>query len=265
MRSGIFDYLNVQRLEPKRRLTAYMNMREPVSALPKGRALLAAIDEAIARDEHLFEQERLWRARRDPRVEHREEARSLDRKLDGLLGAIHGALSAHVRLAEVEPERAAACEAALAEFFPEGLGALTQGSYHAQAHATRLLLRCYQESRGHQELAAILGFQKVFEELAELNAAYTAALNGHRPPSFDELELEREAGLERLGAIIARVLGMFPTDSADDRAGRDALLEPIERQHEIVSSIYRERRRGRSDDAPAGNAPAGEDPDAEAA
>ena len=52
--------------------------------------------------------------------------------------------------------------------------------------------------------------------------------------------------------VVARVLGRYPTDAAEDQATRGRLLAPVAEQNEAIRAYLRQRRRVRDVDPATG-------------
>jgi hypothetical protein len=60
--------------------------------------------------------------------------------------------------------------------------------------------------------------------------------------SFGEVKDARTQGQQLLLQAVAMILGLFPSESAADQAGRAKLLGPILRQNEAIRVYLRSRR-----------------------
>lgn len=251
MRVYLIDQLDFYNFETGPRLTALKKTRPLADGHEGAEVLRLRLDEAIERDSELFALERAWRQRKRHKVQHSERALVLDRELDTLLGGLEETLSGLARLKNVDLERGQAAEDMLRELFPSGIGALIQGRFEDQAHATDGILAAIDAAPRFQKLLGELGLEQAIQTIRALNAEYFAEIESSKPLRLEDLEELRHQGQLRLGSIVARIFGLYPEETAADQKARAELLAPIERQNEKLRAIYKERVRGRRDELDA--------------
>lgn len=266
MMAAIIDDMNYYHLPVGRRRWALK--RTHAALLESGKdapELRGVLERGIKEDGELWQLEKRWR-RKPHRVEHGAKARELDRALDSQLTGLESSLRARSRLTRALPESAAEAQRCLDTVFPDGIGALIHSSYVEQAQDTESLLEQLRGDAGFARLIDELGLAPLVSEIAAVYEDYAAVVAGGDKIEFAELEARRRKGHELMGEVIARINGLYPTESEDDQERRAALLAPIRWQNEALRLIYKERRRGGGGEGETGDASddiAFEDEDAE--
>jgi hypothetical protein len=235
----IQEFLHFPKLTPGRRRMALQRMK--VVAASSGPPLLVtAIDDAILLEDRALALAARWNKAGEDHAIHAEDARKLDALVDRGLSGFHDSLQLAVRaLGEAQ---AGPAQALLEVFFPKGPGALTNLPYVDQhALVTQMLERLAEPV--HRDAIATLHLQVWVERIREVNHRYGRALSRPERLTYEQVAAADRAGWMAMLSVIARVLGLHPTDSEPDLQGRRALLQPLTDQQEEMASL-RARRRG---------------------
>lgn len=241
MRKSSIDYFDLARFGTGPQLVALRHLRERAGEIKGTKELRTFLDSSIAADEALFQDEQRWRGRRRE-VQHGDRAMELDRRVGKVLSGVAGILLAQQNLALANPEQAKRCEAMAKALFPNGIGAVTSLRFADQSQAIHVILKQVEAEPGFQSLAGQLGFAESLDLLRALNADYAREISAHNPLDFSKIQAERRLSRVRLGGILARIFGLFPDETDDQRAARDRLLEPIERQNKLQRAENRRYR-----------------------
>lgn len=204
-------------------------------------ALAAHCDAALVHDRGTFQKEVVWSSDKTA-TQYAPEAKQVDMLMDVALGALRDSLDADARDAapgDMLGEKAAKL---LQLLFPNGLAAVTQLPFVEQLAAVQHIVQCLQSS----EWAPVvndLGLGRRVARLIDLEKRYSAAIAlTTKSISFGEVKEARTKGQEMLLQAVAMILGLFPSESAADQAGRVKLLGPILRQNEAIRTYLRSRR-----------------------
>lgn len=244
------SWINVYRLPSGRRIYAHRAVLKVASE--RGlTGLVGHLDSAVAHDLKTRELEHEWAKAKNRTLG--PKAFQLDVDLDRALASLFSILDAFagspVGVAFKQPG-----QKLRDELFPGGVAAVTQLAFEQELTAVEQLLAKMNGPlaglitelalAGHRDTIQALHNELAKEVLAEKPAAVT----------FDQVRAADERGQELLLETIARVLGSYPSSSADDTATRAALLAPISDQSADVRRS-RQRRRQPSDVNPDTGAP----------
>lgn len=233
--------LNVPRLTPGRRSAALTRMMSKLGELTPAQAsiLRPLILESIAVQREAIVMRQARRTSNSTAM-HAAQAGELDKKLDKLLSALHASLSSVIEL--FEGRKAELARKVNQAVFPEGVSPITALPFVEQHE---LLVIISHTLRSGEIGAAMteLELSAWISRLEELNAAYGEQLTRSQKVSPQDARESDTRGWSSLASVVARVVGLFPSDSEGDRLARELLLEAIEEQKQ-QAALLRARRRG---------------------
>jgi hypothetical protein len=204
-------------------------------------ALVAHCNAALVHDRTTMQKEAVWSTDKTA-PQYVPEAKQVDTLVDVALGALRDSLEADVRDAapgDVLSEKAAKLSQVV---FPNGLAAVTNAPFVEQLAEVQRILQCLQSAEW-APVVSDLGLSRRVSRLVDLEKRYGAAIAmTTKSISFGEVKDARTQGQQMLLQAAAMILGLFPSESAADQAGRAKLLGPILRQNEAIRVYLRSRR-----------------------
>lgn len=249
----IRDLITIGGLGAARRLLALERVLPLVAEHPVD-GLSEALDDAIAHEKRVLAMEA---ARRAPirSALHEAEARDLDQQLDRAVSALRDLL---VSTVQVHPPPAQDHAQQLLEaLFPAGVAPVTGLPYVEQHGALREMFARLQRDPQLSASVAALYLSGPLQHLEALNEAYGAALSatGGEEVTHEAYARAERQGRDTLAAIVARILGAYPTDAPADLSARSQLLEPIALQQAEARALRRSKRNGTAPEGPASPEP----------
>ena len=232
------SWIQIYRHPTGRRLFAHRGVRKVIGNDERLLPLKTHVESAIAKDEVTMELEHKWLQAKNHSIG--PAAVKLDNSIDGTLSSLADMLRATADVPMELPTKAPA-KKLLEELFPAGLTGIVNLAHEEEVAAVEVLLR-----RMTQDFAAetqMLRLEPYVERLQELTDALRAELV-KKPKdvlSFDVLRAAQEEGHRMLLETVARILGAFPGQGADEKQ-RARLLGPIWRQNEDIRQSRRRRR-----------------------
>jgi hypothetical protein len=238
MFQGIQEFLALPKLTPGRRQEALLRMR--TEALARGHhVLVQTIDEALALEKQALQMELDWSRWTEDHAQHEAGAREMDGLLDRTLTGLNESLLLKERSF---PDLAATARTLLDAFFPQGTGPVTHLPYVDQHARVSILLEGLSKAPHHDALIA-LRLEDWLGRLQEINQQYGDLLMRPDRLTFAQVTAADKAGHIGMLTVVARVLGLHPSNSEADMAARHALLAPYLEQKEAFAAL-RARRRG---------------------
>ena len=232
----------VYRMTPGRRIVVLNAM---FAAIPTGSlpALAALIQDALAGDALEAEQQKRWDATRStvgttPEV---TEMTALDSANDVDISAIYGSLDSARTLWGLSDPLGAGAEALLKALFRDGVAEHVRLAYADQVGPNGAMVTISRDAV-HQPTVEALRLRAVFDRISARNDALIQALSRAAPTmKWTDVLATQAAGHERFLRVIAGVLAYVPGDTAEGRALRAALLQPVADQHNDLRELYRRR------------------------
>lgn len=241
-RFRIESFVTLFRLNPARRLIALERIAMTAVALPNAAVLQTSLAAAIQRQHEVLALIEQWRLSKENRM-HAEGARETDSSLDQLLSGFRSTLL--MISLTFGGDRAKIAAALLEDLFPDGVTFFTRRTFVEQHAALRVLIGRLREERRQAALRSLELLSWV-DRLDELNNTFGQQLT--RPSQGISQDMIRAADLVAFSAttqVVAVVLGLYPSNSDLDIAGRVALLSPLIEQEEELT-LLRTRRRSTS-------------------
>jgi hypothetical protein len=181
------------------------------------------------------------------------EAVPLDRRVDSTTMGIEAHLQAQERVYGASSARGADAIFLGRELFPQGANAITQLPYVSQHGRIEALLARTREPALAEVVARVPELQNMLNELETANVLYGTELGAYdrARPAPEELLAGQVRGQELMAEVVALIVGRYAL-LPDQRAEREALLEPILRQNEELRLARQRRRRPRDVDPDTG-------------
>jgi hypothetical protein len=230
-------------------------------------ALAAHCDVAIDHDKSTRSLEARWLAQ-NPDAQFSPEAKQLDIVVDVALGALRDAVDAAARAsAQGDPLGEAAVKLG-DELFPGTVADITTLPFVEELGQVARILDTLKSQAWSQKVQE-LGLSRHVVYLTGLEQKYRAAIEKDTKISFNDVKAARAKGQSLMLQAMAMILGLHPSDSAADQAGRAKLMGPILTQNEAIPAYLRARRAvsdvdpetGVEEAAPEGEAPGGGAPE----
>ncbi|MEO7330233.1 MAG: hypothetical protein ABI193_16780 [Minicystis sp.] len=232
--------LNLYAFSTGRRLFALQKTKEAAMAAGLG-PLALHCDQGIAYDEGTRDLEARWAGDKDASL-YAPEARPVDIQVDMALSALRDAINAEARDSDAGDGLAAAAQKLEALAFPEGLAAVVKSVYVDELSEVQRIIALLQ-SPDWAPLLPKLGLLRRLMRLVELEKKYAAVIAlPAKTTSYDEVKAARAQGQTLMLQAVAMILGLYPSESDADVAGRRVLLDPILKQNEAIRVYLRERR-----------------------
>ena len=214
-----------------------------VEAMAVGFSALAAhADTCVAHDRDTLVIEARWNGRAQGST-FVPGLRELDITLDGTLTSLRDTIDRQVRASKAGDPLAASGASLLQILFPLGAGAVTNAKYPDEAaEVDRILVEIKQPKWA--PVVAEFGLTRMIGHISELATEYRKLLEA---PAADGLKYAtvkeaRAAGQNLMLQALAMIVGKYPSENEDDRAGREALMGPILRQNDAIGQYLRARR-----------------------
>lgn len=226
--------LNYRQMDPSAQRYCLNNLDPMVADLDNER-LREQLVEAMELNKRAGEMELAYKTDKQTRSEARNEAASIDDKVDRTLSSISNIVG---RNAEMERDcRARRLARELREeFFPTGVYHLTSAKFDEQHMNVADLLE--QLRAGFDEHIQNLGLQPMVRTLEDLNEEFGTQLdlaNADDTVTYDELRAARGEAREAFHKVVFMIFG----DYVNEPEIREKLLEPIENQHELIGRYHR--------------------------
>ena len=237
---SLSSLLSLYAFSTGRRLFALHQTRQ--AALAAGlNALVAHCDAAILHDEGTRDLEARWAGDKDA-SQYAPEARPIDLQVDIALSALRDALNAEARDADAGDGLAASAQKLEALCFPDGLAAVVKSVYVDELSELQRIIALLQ-SPDWALLVPKLGLERRLLRLVDLEKKYAAVIAlPAKTTSYDEVKAARAQGQTLLLQAVAMIIGLYPSESDADVAGRRALLDAILKQNEAIRAYLRDRR-----------------------
>ncbi|MBA2662857.1 MAG: hypothetical protein H0U74_11210 [Bradymonadaceae bacterium] len=131
----------------------------------------------------------------------------------------------------------------IAEYYPEGAGAVTSVRYEDQLTTMEQFLAAW-NSATWRERVDKMGMRPFIDQLEALVPRYRATLMApvRRSVTFDQVRAAELSGEDRLASIVGLVLGYYGEDTRADRDRRVEYLATYDDQQARVGAYYRRRR-----------------------
>jgi hypothetical protein len=249
MVQGIQEFLGLPKLTPGRRQEALLRMRTEAAA--RGYSdLVLSIDQALALEKEALQMELKWSRWTEDHAQHEAGAREVDSLLDRTLTGLYESLLLKERSF---PGLARPARTLLDAFFPQGTGPVTHLPYVDQHALVSTLLEGLSKAP-HRDALVALRLEDWLERLQEINRQYGLLLMRPGRLTFGQVMAADKAGHIGMLTVVARVLGLHPSNSEADMQARHALLAPYLEQKEAFANL-RARRRNEAGEEPAPEAP----------
>lgn len=248
MSAYLSDLLQLYAFSTGRRLFAQRKTKELAAAAGLS-ALESHCSTALAHDQNTLDMEAKWAGHKPSRI-HGPGAKKVDVLIDISLSALDSALEAETRdTGDGDPLSQSAVELRHL-LFPMGLAAVTRAVYVEELAEAERILGVLTSPKWSQTVSD-LGLNRRVSKLSALSDQYRAAVGGKDDKlMFEELKTARAQGQALLLQTMAMILGLHPSDSEMDVAGRKKLMGPILAQQEAIR-IYLKTRRSVPDVNPA--------------
>jgi hypothetical protein len=193
------------------------------------------------------------RAEAGNRNRYGPEAPALDRRVDSAVIGIEAHLEGQERVYGTDSDRGGDAAFVRRELFPQGASTITRLPYVPQHERINGLILRAREPEIAVVVARIPELPAMLAELASLNTAYGNALGEYDRgrPASEELLAAQARGQELLSEVAAMIVARYAL-LPEQRAEREALLEPILRQNEEIRLARLRRRKPRDIDPDTG-------------
>lgn len=207
-------------------------------------ALIAATGDAIEPARAAFRLVRQWHTERDKSKRSRPDAVAIDNALDRAITRVRDQAANFADLPGDDPD-AIMARKFLAKFYPHGAKAITHQPYEEQLVAVEEMLAAWTKPEWEDTIRE-LSLAKFISVMANLIADYREAVTyfTRREVTWDDVLKSEADGQTLLASLVARVLGLHPTDSPDDVKARGEYLEMFDEQNNLTYE-YRIRRKGK--------------------
>lgn len=223
-----------------RRLFAH-SQSKTLAAAAGHTALEAHCTAALAHDQQTQSLEAQWSGNKGPR-RYAPEAKKTDVLIDICLGALDDALDAEIRDATPGDMLGQAAVQLRHELFPQGVGAVTGAVYVNELAEAERIVGLLQSAKWSPTVKD-LGLSRRVDKLVGLTQQYRSALGlTVKPVTYEQVKEARDKGQELLLQTAAMIMGLHPSDSGADVAGRTSLMGPILAQNEAIGLYLRARR-----------------------
>jgi hypothetical protein len=193
------------------------------------------------------------RAEDTHRSRYGAEAPVIDRRVDSMTMGTEAHLEAQERVYGASSQRGIDAAFLRRKLFPQGAGAITRLPYVLQHERINTLIERAREPEITAVVERIPELSAMLTELDTVNREYGTALGAYDRdrPTSEELLAAQVRGQELLAEVVAMVVARYAL-LPEQRAEREALLEPILRQHEEIRLARQRRRRPRDIDPDTG-------------
>lgn len=207
-------------------------------------ALIAELEQAAEVARETFRLVRLWHTEREKSKRSRPDAVAIDNQLDRAITRVRDHAANFADMPGDDPD-AVMARKFLAAFYPHGVRAITHQPYEEQLVTVEEMLTTWTQPEW-QDTIRELGLAKFIQLITTLTADYREAVTGfvRRDVTWDEVRTAEDAGQTLLASLVARVLGLYPTDAPDDLKFRGEYLEMFDEQNNLTAE-YRSRRKGK--------------------
>ena len=227
-------------------------------------ALAAHCDTAIAHDKTVRDLEAHWLGQSSGSP-FSPEAKQIDILVDSALGALRDGVDSAARASAPDDPLGEAALQLGKELFPTGLADIVKLPFVEELGQVARILDTLSSQTWAQKVQD-LGLGRHVVYLTGLEKKYRVAVEGGTKLSFDDVKAARAKGQSLMLEAVAMILGLYPSDSAADQAGRAKLLGPILKQNEAIREYLRARRAvedvnpetGAPEPAQAGQPPGGD-------
>ena len=234
----IQQLLTLPHLTSARRLLALQRMSARAALRTDCVPLMGPLGKASKVQEKALAVADQWRKADGDRALHADGAKSLDGAVDRMVTGLHAVLENIAR--SFGPDEVKLAQKLLEEVFPNGAGELVSLPYVEEHGAVVTIL-----NRLQTDLAANvkgLELESWVRRLAKLVDDYGLALTRPERLTWDDVVAADNAGHEALAEVVARILGLFPTNTPADVAARTELLGPVADQQEEITKLRASRK-----------------------
>ena len=197
---------------------------------------------ALDEDTQVHQLHRQWRRNRNVNEGVRTEALELDRRADRALSGIANAALNFQRNAPPDHPLHKLATAFLKEFFPDGVGAITNQPYERQLADMREYVELW-KSPDWSDAIAQFNAQLFVETTESLLPSYEEALVSpkRREITHDQLVAADASGRDRLASVIGLILGLFGQDDPTNNIIRQEYLATYDDQTARLSQYHSRR------------------------
>jgi hypothetical protein len=169
----------------------------------------------------------------------------LDAWLDRALTSVDGYLWSQISLFPAEHARAVAANTMRPALFPQGVQAITRQSFVQQHVDVDRTIAAFESPALAPARAELPDLVPMMGHVAELNRQYGESIDSYDRdrPTRESLRAAHELAHTLLLETIALILAAHVEAAPELRDSVAALLEPIERQNELVRATRRRRQR----------------------
>lgn len=243
MQTGLFHLLNMRQMPTGRRVFIMRKMRAAAEALG-ATEIVDRCDEALAWDLKTMDMELGYLSDKGQESRSRGEAQRFDQQIDARLAAM-AAIAQASTVGDAGDPVVQAAHAFLAEVFPLGVAALTQLSFEEQLAAVEQLLGRFVAPGDLAAQVDQLGLQRYVTHLGPLVARFRQELEAESIArvTFDQLESARAKGRDLLASAVFLAAATYYRRTPADSQARNALLQELYRQDELLSRAFRRGRK----------------------
>lgn len=241
MANQISDYFKGYQLTVGRRLLILRS----IAAIAEEKGDMVILERsrgAIAEERKTWEIQSLWDRTRGKSEGARPEALALDNRADRAIAGIQrGAFNFVENAPETNPLHKVG-RRLLDEFFPDGVGAVTNQSYEDQFPTMERYVAQWTDEWADK--IEQLNLSLFVRQLEELLPAYEAALVAprRRTVSYDQVRAAHADGEDRLASVIALVLGTYGEETPESDKLRRRYMQTYDDQQQRVAAYHRRRR-----------------------
>lgn len=238
--SSIQNLIGLARIPGGRREMALNRLLDRIADNPNLSSLEPPVRAAITTHLALTDLRHRYQAARSTAKFHAARARELDPVLDRCLSTLGGTLTGLARSLDLGSPLQVQAEELNDALFPSGVGAVTSLTYVNEHVAVNKILRTLHSAEVAGTVEA-LGLPVQIARLKEVNDEYGAVLTKPEDLTPARMKAEDDAAWQAYLSVVARIVGLFPTDAPEDEAQRTELLQPLLDQHE-EHRLWRQRK-----------------------
>jgi len=224
---------------PGRRIVAMRQVKSAAEAAGHS-SLVEHADACIAHDQKVLIFDAQWSGRE---ASGSLELRELDNTLDPIITSLRDTVERQVRASSPGDALGDLGAGLLQVLFPLGVSAVTNTTYADQSAQVERILAELKQAKW-ATLINEFGLARIIARISGLAVDYRKSLDtpGSSGLKFATVKAARVQGQQNMLEAMAMILGKYPSESADDRAGREALLGPILRQNDAIGQHLKARR-----------------------
>jgi hypothetical protein len=241
MDASLSALLNFYVFSTGRRLFAVKQVKT-LAQSAKLKDIAAHADICITHDGETRTLEAQWSGKPEA-SQYSPEARQLDTHVDIALGALRDAIDNQIKVSLPGDPLADTGAKLSAELFPKGVAAITTLNFVEEVEEVDRIVGMLKESQ-YAEVITGFGLGRIVARIFDLSGKYRAAVAAGAPGkvAFAKVKDARAKGQSLMLELVAKILGKYPSDNAEDTAGRLSLMGPILTQNEAIGVSLRSKR-----------------------